>query len=276
MADVHIIPNDTDINQPDFCFYNENCQVRLARSHDEIIKAQELRYHVFYEIMNAKPSAENARLKRDIDGFDDICDHLLVIDTSNPNVHRVVGNYRLLCADVTKQADYFYSHQEYNLENMLKRAAVDCTRILELGRSCVHPDFRSSSILQMLWRGIVAYAVQKQVGLMFGCASFSGTDISVIKNDLAYLHHYRLAPDAWRATARNELYVNMHSDDIDKTLSDHDMLAKMPPLIKGYLRLGAWVGDGAVIDQAFSTTDILIILPVSNISKRYLDFLGRV
>lgn len=255
----------------DFCFYNDSCEVRLARTKDEIVKAQKLRYHVFYEIMSATPSEENALSKKDSDSFDEICDHLLVIDKTNPDEHRVVGNYRLLCTDSSKPSSYFYSSQEYDIDNMLNRAKQDCSHILELGRSCVHPNFRSNAIIQMLWRGIVAYAMEKKVGLMFGCASFSGIDLNIIQDDLASLSCHRLAPPEWRATARKELYVPMNPEN--KIVEDK--MSLMPPLIKGYLRLGAWIGEGAVIDKQFSTTDILIILPVANISKRYIDFFGR-
>lgn len=259
----------------DFCFQHEECEIRLARTDDEVVKAQSLRYHIFYELMGAVSSPENAILKRDVDRFDAVCDHLLVINTKTGDV---VGNYRLLCADSTQDADYFYSSQEYDIRPMLAAAASECDKVMELGRSCVHPDYRSNSILQMLWRGIVTYAMVKKAGLMFGCASFSGTDLVGIQEDLACLHHFRLAPEQWRATARPELYVPMASDmmtgdRLPKT--EQAFLSKMPPLIKGYLRLGAWVGDGAVIDKDFSTTDILIILPVANISQRYLDFFGR-
>jgi len=259
----------------DFCFQNENCEVRLARSDDEIIMAQKLRYHVFYELMSATPSEECRVEKRDFDHFDDLCDHLLVIDTSDPDNHHVVGNYRLLCADSAKEPDYFYSHQEYDITPLIMRSRQDNMQIMELGRSCVHPDFRSNAIIQMLWRGIVTYAMARNVGLMFGCASFSGTDLETMRDHLAYLHEYRLAPPEWRARAREHICVEMENKALIEGKTEREMLAVMPPLIKGYLRLGAWIGDGAVLDEDFSTTDVLITLPVAQIGKRYLDFFGR-
>lgn len=257
----------------EFCFQNGSCEVRLARSAEEIIKAQELRYHIFYEVMPAIPTEECRRLRRDVDRFDSLCDHLLVIDKTHPDGDRVVGNYRLLCADSGVSPDYFYSHQEYDLTPLTDMALRDNLRLMELGRSCVHPDFRSNAIIQLLWRGIVVYAISRKMDVMFGCASFAGTDLTQIRPHLAYLYHHRLAPKAWRVRARDALYTNMQGDIGYE--SEREALAKMPPLVKGYLRVGAWIGDGAVIDPQFSTTDVFITLPVSNIPKRYIEFFGR-
>ena len=258
-----------------FRFENDNCEVRLAETQDEILQAQSLRYHVFYELMGAKPSSENALHGRDFDKFDAICDHLLVIDKAKPFDKNVIGNYRLLRAKAGTNPDFFYSHSEYDLTPITELAKQRNLQLMELGRSCVHPDYRNNaSTIQLLWRGITAYSIQHGVDIMFGCASFSGVDQDNIKESLSYLYHKKLSPPEWRASARPHLYQKMNYIDISTDI-EKEIIAKMPPLIKGYLRLGAWVGDGAVIDQAFSTTDILIILPVSNISKRYLDFLGR-
>lgn len=248
--------------------------MRLARDQEEIVKAQQLRYHVFYELMSAKPSEACKAMKRDVDHFDEICDHLLVIDKTSDQ-DKVIGNYRLLSADCHTDPDFFYSHQEYDIFPLLERAREENMSVMELGRSCVHPDYRNHSIIQMLWRGIVAYAMSRDVGLMFGCASFPGTDVNMIRDHLAYLHAHRLAIPEWRAKARDELYIDMRNDDIIKEQCEHELLSKMPPLVKGYLRLGAWVGDGAVVDEQFDTTDVLITLPVSQIKKRYLDFFAR-
>ena len=152
-----------------FRFENDNCEVRLAESKSEIRQAQELRYHVFYELMGAKPSDLNAVEKRDFDRFDDICDHLLVIDKDKPSNRNVVGNYRLLRAPSGVDADFFYSHAEYDLEPIMKKAKADNLSIMELGRSCVHPDYRNNSgVIQLLWRGITVYSLEHNVDLMFG------------------------------------------------------------------------------------------------------------
>lgn len=258
-----------------FCLQAGQCEVRLAYNQDEIIQAQKLRYHVFYELMNAQPSEANALLKQDVDHFDDICDHLLVVDKTIPEQPRVVGNYRLLCAPYDTPADFFYSQQEYDLTPLIDNAYKEKMNMLELGRSCVHPDYRNNSILQLLWRGIMLYCREKNIGLMFGCASFSGTDLSQIQKHLAYLHQYRLADEDWRAKAHDACYENMQNDSLLQDYSEKTALAQMPPLIKGYLKLGAWIGDGAVVDKQFSTTDILIILPIARIKKRYFDFFTR-
>ena len=143
-----------------FRFENDNCEVRLAESQAEILQAQSLRYHVFYELMGAKPSAENALHKRDFDRFDDICDHLLVIDKSRPQHRNVVGNYRLLRAKSDTNPDFFYSHSEYDLTPLTDLAKKNHLSMMELGRSCVHPDYRNNAgTIQLLWRGITAYSL---------------------------------------------------------------------------------------------------------------------
>jgi putative hemolysin len=258
-----------------FRFENDNCEVRLAESQEEILQAQSLRYHVFYELMGAKPSVENDLHKRDFDKFDDLCDHLLVIDKTRPPHRKVVGNYRLLRAKSDTNPDFFYSHTEYDLTPLTNIAKKNNLSMMELGRSCVHPDYRNNAgTIQLLWRGITAYSIQHHVDLMFGCASFADIDQNNLKNVLSFLYHRKLSPIDWRAIARTHLYQKMNYIDMTPDI-EHEILAKMPPLIKGYLRLGAWVGDGAVVDSQFGTTDVLITLPVANIPKRYIDFFTR-
>jgi L-ornithine Nalpha-acyltransferase len=258
-----------------FRFENDNCEVRLAESSEEILQAQSLRYHVFYELMGAKPSVDNAIQKRDFDKFDDLCDHLLVIDKTRPRHRNVVGNYRLLRAEANTSPDFFYSHSEYDLTPLTDLAKERNLSMMELGRSCVHPDYRNNAgVIQLLWRGITVYSVLHGVDLMFGCASFSDIDQNNLKNVLSYLHYKKSPPPEWHVVAREHLYQKMNYTEITPEI-EREILAKMPPLIKGYLRLGAWIGDGAVVDNQFATTDVLIILPVANIPKRYIDFFSR-
>lgn len=245
--------------------------VRLAESQDEIEAAQALRYRVFYEEMSAQADSALAATGRDMDDVDAFCDHLLVIDPNIANGSKgVVGTYRLIRRNMAEAMGGFYSASEYDIKNV---EAFDGT-LLELGRSCVDPAYRTRSTLQILWQGIAAYVFKHNIGLMFGCASFPGTDPSAFAAQLSYLHHFHLAPENLRPKALPELY---HSMDLmpEQDINPRRAVAKMPPLIKGYLRLGGFVGDGAVIDHDFGTTDILIMVQTSLVTDRYFNHYAR-
>ncbi|WP_407933366.1 GNAT family N-acetyltransferase [Futiania mangrovi] len=248
--------------------------VRLAVSEEEVHAAQRLRYTVFYEEMAATPSAEMATARRDFDRYDEFCDHLLVIDeAAETRDARVVGTYRLLRHAVAKQHGGFYSADEYDLAPLLKKAAEGLS-LMELGRSCVARPYRTNATIQLLWRGITGYMFEHGVDVMFGCASLAGTDPDNLALPLSFLHHEFLAPADWRVRALDARYVpmdRMPKEEVDLKTA----LNALPPLIKGYLRLGAHIGDGAVVDYQFGTTDVFIILPVDRIPERYYSHFDR-
>ncbi len=244
-------------------------EVRLARNEDEVHAAQRLRFEVFYGEMSARPDARQKRLQRDLCPYDAYCDHMLVLDHNGPDAPRVIGTYRLLPAERAALGEGFYSAREFDLAPLL--AAHPEARFLELGRSCVRAAYRNRRTLALLWDGVWAYAKNHAIDIMLGCASFPGTDVTAHAPGLSFLHHFAQARDPrWRARAHPHLYVRM--DHIAQhELDKRQALRGLPPLIKGYLRLGAMVGDGAVIDHKFSTLDVLIILPVEKIAARYLQ-----
>lgn len=252
-------------------------EVRLATTEAEVRAAQALRYQVFYEEMHAQPTAEMRAERRDFDAFDEICDHLLVLDTdaAGPDGRPlVVGCYRLLRGDVAAANGGFYSAAEYDIAPMLARAAAKGERLLELGRSCVHKDYRSSASMQMLWRGLMPYLLHHKIDIMFGCASLPGTDPETLKLELAFLHHFYGMPEGERVRALPQHYVSMNTmpkEAIDETRATHELA----PLIKGYVRAGALIGDGAVIDRQFGTVDVLIYFPVSRIEPRWKAFFAK-
>jgi putative hemolysin len=128
--------------------------------------------------------------------------------------------------------------------------------------------------MQLLWRGIVMYLDRYSIDVMFGCGSLPGTDPDALKLQLSYLHHFHAAPEDQRVAARPELYVSMDrmaKEDIDP----REALRKLPPLVKGYVRAGSFIGDGAVIDTQFGTTDVLIYFPVAHIDQRWRSKFGR-
>ncbi len=238
--------------------------IRLAASAAEIEAAQRLRYRVFYEEMGAKPLPDVEAEKRDFDHFDDTCDHLVVIDRSEPHHATVVGTYRFMRQPHAAKAGDFYSADEYDLSRLKANGGT----VMELGRSCVDPAFRNRHTMQLLWRGIAEYVTTHNIDLMFGCASFPGTDTAALAHALSYLHHNHLAPDPLRASALPARRVDMNilpPEKVDRRAA----LAAMPPLVKGYVRVGAYVGDGAVIDHQFNTTDVCIIVQTERITGRY-------
>jgi L-ornithine Nalpha-acyltransferase len=239
-------------------------QVRLAESAEDIDAAQALRYRIFYETLGARPLPEMARRRRDFDRFDEHCDHLLVLDHSGPDSPVVVGTYRLIRRAAARRLGTFYSAAEYDLGTL----AAYPGEVLELGRSCVDTAYRPRPALQLLWSGIAAYVFHYDIALMFGCASLPGTDPDALAVPLSYLWHHHLAPPALRARALSQRYVVMRrlpADRIDPVRA----LAELPPLIKGYLRLGGFVGDGAVIDEQFNTTDVCVVVKTDLVTEKY-------
>jgi L-ornithine Nalpha-acyltransferase len=240
-------------------------QVRLAATPNDIDAAQALRYRIFYETMGARPVAGMERRRRDFDRFDEGCDHLLVLDRSRGvGPDAVVGTYRLIRRVAAARLGRFYSAAEYDIAPLLAYPG----EILELGRSCVDPDYRHRPTMQLLWGGIAAYVFAYDIELMFGCASLPGTDPAALATPLSYLHHHRLAPPHLRPRALPERYVGMCRREAG-TIEPARALAALPPLIKGYLRLGGFVGDGAVIDEQFNTTDVCVVVKTDLVTEKY-------
>ncbi|GAB6052001.1 GNAT family N-acetyltransferase [Magnetospira thiophila] len=239
--------------------------MRLAENNLDIEAAQALRYRVFYDEMGAQPTSAMARLKLDFDAFDDVCDHLLVIDKEKSNGKPwVVGTYRLLRKSVAEANFGFYSEQEYDLANLADYPG----EIVEVGRSCVDPHSRSGAVMQLLWGGIAEYIYRHDIGLLFGCASFPGTQPEVLTDALSYLYQNHLAPEGLRPRALDGLYVDMRQAS-GVEAGPPMAMSGLPPLIKGYLRLGGFVGDGAVVDHQFNTTDICVVVKTDLVTEKY-------
>jgi L-ornithine Nalpha-acyltransferase len=250
-------------------------EIRLARTAREVRRAQRLRYQVFYEVMAAKPDPRCRFLRRDIDAFDPFCDHLIVVDKGRldirpgrPAMPMVVGTYRLLRQDQARSTG-FYTQGEFDIAPLLARHPGK--RFLELGRSCVLPDYRTKKTVELLWHGIWAYVRHHRVDVMFGCASLEGTDPARLAPELGLLRSEAAACGAWTASAHAARKVEMPAACTDPKAA----LKRLPPLMKGYLRLGAMIGDGAVVDPQFGTTDVLIVLPVDRINPKYVAYYGE-
>ena len=245
--------------------------VRIATSAAEIDAAQALRYRIFYGEMGAHADAATAASRRDRDRFDDVADHLLVVDHAiGEGPENVVGTYRLIRNEAAARVGGFYSADEYDLSAILAFPG----KVMELGRSCVDVEHRSRAAMQLLWRGIAAYISKHDVALMFGCASLPGIDPDALASELTYLHAHHLAPPEVRPRAVPSRYVEMRRMD-PGTLVPRRALAALPPLIKGYLRLGGFVGDGAVIDTQFNTVDVAIVVKTDLLTNKYVRHYER-
>ncbi|HYI91804.1 MAG TPA: GNAT family N-acyltransferase [Beijerinckiaceae bacterium] len=252
-------------------------EVRLATKAKDIRRAQRLRFKVFYDELSAVPNPASLIARRDFDEYDAVCDHILVIDhaaepgAARKGKPRVVGTYRLMRQDVADRTFGFYSAGEYDTERLT--AANPSARFLELGRSCVLPAYRNRRIVELLWHGVWSYVLHHRIDVMIGCASLEGSDPARLALPLSFLHHHASARDPWRVRALRERYVAMDMLAAD-AIDPRRALNALPPLVKGYLRLGAGFGDGAVVDRQFGTTDVFVVLPVASIGRRYIDHFG--
>jgi len=239
--------------------------VRIAEEASEVDAAQALRWRVFYQEMGAHADAATAASRRDADAYDPVADHLLVLDHDRgEGAAAVVGTYRLIRRPAADRVGRFYSASEYDLSPLLALEGG----LLELGRSCVDEGYRSRGTLQLLWQGIAAYVFQHRIALMFGCASLPGTDPDMLAEPLTYLHANHLAPPALRPRALPGLHVPMDRMD-PGAIDSRRVLTELPPLVKGYLRLGGFVGDGAVVDQQFNTTDVCVVVKTDQVTAKY-------
>lgn len=251
--------------------------LRLAQGEAEVRACQRLRYMVFYEELSAHPDADARAARIDADRFDDICDHLVVVRQGSPTKAdavklsdgELVGTYRLLRQDAATRHGGFYTAGEYDIAPMLARHAD--LQFLELGRSCVLAPYRTMPVIELLWQGIWDYVRANGIDVMFGCASFEGIDPDAHALGLSFLADAHPAPPDWRVRALPDRYIEMRRVPYVDT---RRALRTLPPLIKGYLRLGCYIGDGAVIDRQFNTVDILIVLPIDAINSRYFDRFG--
>ncbi|MDP4033147.1 MAG: GNAT family N-acyltransferase [Pseudorhodobacter sp.] len=246
--------------------------LRLARDARDLRAAQRLRYKVFVEELGGDGDLVDHAARLECDAYDPVFDHLVLIDSRRDAaaLDDVVGVYRLLPGDRVAATGRFYSEDEYDLAPL----KASGRRLLELGRSCVHADYRGGTAMMHLWNGLADYVLERGIEVMFGVASFHGTDIAALAQPLAWLYHHHLAPEELRVRAlaphRQEMDL-LPPDQLDRRAA---MLAT-PALIKAYLRLGGFVGDGAWIDHAFNTTDVCLLMDTARMSARHRNFYVR-
>lgn len=237
-------------------------RLKLADSEADLLAAQRLRYSVFVDELGADGTNVDHALRLEQDRFDPHLDHLLLLDRNRAADEQVVGVYRLLRGEVAERIGQFYSEEEYDLD-VLRRSG---RRLLELGRSCVHADYRGGTAMFELWSGLADYVTRHKIEVLFGVASFHGTDVDSLAEPLSYLHHRYLAPTDLRVVARPE-----HAQPMDRippeAIDRRAAMLATPSLIKAYLRLGGYVGKGAWTDHAFNTTDVCLIMDTERLSS---------
>ncbi|MEM7290073.1 MAG: GNAT family N-acyltransferase [Pseudomonadota bacterium] len=246
-------------------------ETRLAKNSNEVRAAQKLRFDVFRNEFPASTGTINNDAEIDCDAHDDRCDHLLLLDSMWPENNGIIGTQRFMTGNSSNNANAFYSSSEFNLVPLLVRQHEKT--FMELGRSCIHPEYRNKRTMELLWHGTWDYALKNQVDVMFGCASFPTIDAQSIHAELEFLHNTNPANGEWDVSAHKGDTIELSSvrSEID---SQRSLLRNLPPLIKGYLRLGARFSKHAVIDFEFGTTDIMVILPVKDINPKYVSYYG--
>jgi putative hemolysin len=230
----------------------------LAKTRDEIEEAQRIRYQIFGEEMGARlPSAASGL---DIDRFDAYCDHLLVRDQSN---NRVVGTYRILPPKQAAIAGGYYSETEFDMSRLHHLRS----QMAEVGRSCVDAAYRDGATISQLWAGLADYVLKNGHGYLIGCASISMQDgghyAASVFNKVYRLH---AAPEEFRVDPLRRLPVEKLNRDLDVII---------PPLVKGYLRIGAYIAGEPAWDPDFNCADLFIMLPISRIKARYAKHFMR-
>jgi putative hemolysin len=248
-----------------------NLEARLAKSTAEIAAAQRVRFRVFYEELGAVPTPAQTLPRRDFDAWDEICDHLVLVENAGDDHQRIVGTCRLLIQAVAEVTGLgFCSAGEFELGPLLSR---NPQQFLELGRTCILKPWRGRRSLELLWAAIWSYARRRRAGALVGCASFPGTNCLRFAEPLSLLFHDAGAPEQWQARARPQSVVRMDWMAADR-LDRGQAIRALPPLIRGYLRLGAKFAREAAIDRQFATVDVLVVLPVERINPRYIGYYG--
>lgn len=245
----------------------DRLEARLAQSEAEVRAAQALRYRVFVSELGGDGPGVDHAAALECDGFDAHCRHLVLIDRGAPGAP-VVGVYRLIDAAAAEAAGRFYSEDEYDL-TALRRSG---RRLLELGRSCLDPAYRGGAGMMRLWAALARIVLAEGVEILFGTASFRGTDPQALAPQLSLLHHRHLAPEPIRPRSLQSPAVTLMAEEkIDRT----EAMLRTPALIKAYLRLGGYVGEGAFVDRAFNTTDVCLVLDTARMNDRQRAFYAR-
>lgn len=247
--------------------------VRLAKDDRDLLAAQRLRYEVFVEELGGDGALVDHEGRFERDAYDPFYDHMLAIDPTRDDgksLDHVIGVYRLMRGENAVKAGGFYTAGEYDLSQLLASGR----RLLELGRSCLKSDYRGGKAMWHLWNGLAAYTLEHDIEVLFGVASFHGTDPEPLAAPLSLLHHRYLAPEDIRVRAVAEHFLPldlMSAEAIDAAAG----MRAMPSLIKAYLRLGGFIGEGAFVDHDFNTIDVCLLLDTARMNDRQRQIYTR-
>lgn len=243
--------------------------IRIATSERDLQAAQRLRYRVFVEELGGNGELVDHENRFERDEFDPVVDHLCLIDKrrSAEDLDHVVGVYRLLPGTRAEEFGRFYCDGEYDLTRLRESGRS----LLELGRSCVDQDYRGGSGMFLLWNALSEYVLELGIEVLFGVASFHGTDTQALAPPLSWLHHHHLAPEELRPRARDSGFQRMDLIPAER-LDRRQAMTAMPALIKAYLRLGGVVGEGAYLDRKFNTTDVFLGMDTKAMSNKHRRF----
>ena len=245
----------------------DNFVIKIAEKKSELRKAQALRYSVFYKEKKAIPTISKKIFRLDYDKVDKFADHLIVIDKNRKGTkNKIVGTYRLLRGEIAACSGGFYTSSEFDLSKILN--SYKNNQILELGRSCVHQDYRNGTIMNLLWKAIAEYVKLYDIKILLGCASFHGTDVMKHTNELSYLRKNFSLPDEFSVKSLGTKICPSYTE-INSNINDLRTFVKLPPLIKGYLRIGGRVSHDCFVDYKFNTIDLCVIVTTDNIDKKY-------
>lgn len=236
-------------------FESENILIKLAETKEELEQIYRLRY--FDLILDYNKNQVN-EFEMDKDEYDDICDQMIAVDK---NTNKVIGTYRLLKSSRLPDGMKFLAESEFDLTPLKKY------ELLEVGRAVVKPEYRDGSTITMLWKGVIRYAMSENVDFMIGTASFHGVDVNEYVDSLSYLHYNFLSPVELRCSANKASWSRI---DLKENYDLVEAKKHLPPLIKGYIRLGATIGEGAYLDIPFNSLDVLIVLKITDIDQKYL------
>ncbi len=251
---------------------DNDLEIRLARSEADLLAAQRLRYRVFIEELGGDGEFVDHARRLERDALDAHADHLVLVDRRRPEtgLEHVVGAYRLLPPAAAARAGRYYSQAEFDLTPLRALGR----EMLELGRSCLDSAYRGGLGLYLLWNGVAEYVQRHRIDLLFGVASFHGTDPGPLAPALSFLHHRHLAPPQMRPRALGPHFQTMDlvaAEELDRRAA----LAAIPPLIKAYLRIGGVVGEGAFVDRDFNTTDVCLVLDTRRMTPRQRALYGQ-
>ncbi|KKL91150.1 hypothetical protein LCGC14_1897550 [marine sediment metagenome] len=248
--------------------YEPRFSLRLAADEADLASAQRLRYEVFVSELGGDGPLVDHLERREADAFDPFYDHLMLCDDARPEADRVVGVYRLMRDENAAVAGRFYSETEYDLAPPLAPGR----RLLELGRSCLHVDYRGGTAMYHLWQGLAEYVRRHEIEVLFGVASFRGTDAQALAAPLSLLHYRHLAPEALRVRSRQYQKMDLLPEaELDRPAA----IRSIPALIKAYLRLGGHVGDGAFVDHDFNTTDVCLVMDTAQMNPKLSALYSR-